>query len=144
MSYRMSLQLASIISVISSPKKHSFSAVKRKQTSQEDTRIYSNRNLPPEDVVSIDGLPVTSVERTVADLAANKIERNYLATLAADALRKEGVRFRTLASYLDPYAAFYRSTSGEELLHEFQTEASSMKTEMIYSTAFPKNGQKGI
>lgn len=94
----------------------------RKQTSQDDIHIFINRKISEAEVSNLAGLPVTSVERTVADLAASKIERSYLATLVTDALRKKGVRFKTLASYLDPFAAYYRSNSGRNLLDEFQQE----------------------
>ena len=104
------------------PQKHTFSVATRKQTSQDDIHIFINRKISEAEVSNLAGLPVTSVERTVADLAASKIERSYLATLVTDALRKEGVRFKTLASYLDPFAAYYRSNSGRNLLDEFQQE----------------------
>lgn len=105
------------------PQEHTFSVATRKQTNQDDIHIFINRKISEAEISNLAGLPVTSVERTVADLAASKIERSYLATLATDALRKEGVRFKNLASYLDPFAAYYRANSGRDLLDEFQQEA---------------------
>ena len=70
-----------------------FSASYGKQTAQSDIRVFSNCELPSSDVINLDGLPVTSVERTIADLAAKRIEKNYLATNVADGLRKEGERY---------------------------------------------------
>lgn len=105
------------------PQEHTFSVATRKQTNQDDIHIFINRKISEAEISNLTGLPVTSVERTVADLAASKIERSYLVTLATDALRKEGVRFKNLASYLDPFAAYYRSNSGRDLLDEFQQEA---------------------
>lgn len=107
------------------PQWHMFSCPVRKQTSHSDVRISLNRELASEDIRSVDGLPVMSVERTVADLAARRIDRDYLATLVVDSLRKEGVRFSTLSAYLDPFAQSYGSGSGEDLLHEVYDESAS-------------------
>lgn len=109
------------------PQEHTFSVGTRKQTNQDDIHIFINRRISEAEISNLAGLPVTSVERTVADLAASKIERSYLATLATDALRKEGVRFKNLASYLNPFAAYYHANSGRDLLDEFQQEAMSIE-----------------
>lgn len=107
--------------------KHTFTSSTRKQTNQSDIKIYSNRSLEEPDFSYIDGLPVTSVDRTVADLAAEHIERDYLATLVADALAKEGVYFKSLATRLTPYAKHYGAASGEELVRSCHDEASSIE-----------------
>lgn len=77
--------------------------------------------------MSVDGLPVTSVARTVGDLAEAKIERGYLADLVADALRKEGVRIDDLASKLALSARYYEAKSGKQLVAKLSAEASSME-----------------
>lgn len=77
--------------------------------------------------MSVDGLPVTSVARTVRDLAEAKIERGCLADLVADALRKEGVRIDDLASKLAPSARYYEAKSGKQLVAELSAEASSVE-----------------
>lgn len=107
------------------PDKAFFSAASRKQTGQKDIHIYSYRGVEPGEINNVDGLPVTSVERTVADLASAKIEFNYLATLVTDALRKEGVRLKNLANRLDQSAPSYGFQSGRQLLHACQDEAES-------------------
>ena len=83
--------------------------------------------------MSVDGLPVTSVARTVADLAETKIERGYLADLVADGLRKEGVRIDDLANRLATSARYYQAKSGKQLVAELSAEASSVedRTEWI-------------
>lgn len=107
------------------PDKSFFSTVSRKQTAQKDIHIYNHREVETGDVDTIDGLPITSVERTVADLAATKIEFNYLATLVTDALRKEGVHLTTLAHSLEQSAHSYGFQSGRQLVHACQDEAES-------------------
>ena len=66
------------------PPKFTFSTGGTKQTRQQGIRIYTRRTLTDVDIVSVDGLPVTSVARTVGDLAELKVERGYLADLVAD------------------------------------------------------------
>lgn len=109
------------------PPKFTFSTGGTKQTRQQGVRIRTRRDLPEEDIVSVDGLPVTSVTRTVGDLAEAKIERGYLADLVADALRKEGVRIDDLASKLAPLARYYEAKSGKQLIAELSAEASSVE-----------------
>lgn len=109
------------------PQADVFSATKRKQTSRSGIKILSNQSVDRNDIANIDGLPVTSIERTVADLAAQRIERNYLSIVVADALEKEGVGFYSLASRLDEYCVHYAATSGQELVEEFFRENSSIE-----------------
>lgn len=115
------------------PPNLTFSTTGTKQTRQQGVRILTRRDLSEKDIVSVDGLPVTSVARTVADLAEAKIERGYLADLVADALRKEGVRIDDLASKLAPSARYYEAKSGKRLVAELSAEASSTedRTEWI-------------
>ena len=109
------------------PPKLTFSTGDTKQTRQQGIRIYTRRTLAEGDIVSVDGLPVTSVTRTVGDLAEQKIERGYLADLVADALRKENVRIDDLAEKLAPAARSYGAKSGMQLVSELSAEASSVE-----------------
>lgn len=95
---------------------NTFSSSARKQTAHKDIKIYHPRKLPAEDVVDIDGLPVTSVERTVEDLAGQRIEFGHLADVVNDALQQDGVSFRSLAERLDMAAHFYGHATGQKLL----------------------------
>lgn len=118
------------------PSYHFFSSVERKQTKQTDIRIVRRRDLVREDVVSVDGLPVTSIERTVGDLAGIGIERGYLSDVVADALRKEGVKFQQLAHALDPSASKYRAESGEQLVSQLGQEGSTTEDVMERKARF--------
>lgn len=108
------------------PPKFTFSTGGTKQTRQQGIRIYTRRELAEADIVSVDGLPVTSVARTVGDLAELKVERGYLADLVADALRKENVRIDDLAEKLEPTARSYGAKTGMQLVSELSAEASSV------------------
>lgn len=109
------------------PPKFTFSTGGTKQTRQQGIRIYTRRTLTDVDIVSVDGLPVTSVARTVGDLAELKVERGYLADLVADALRKENVRIDDLAEKLAPAARSYGAKSGMQLVSELSAEATSVE-----------------
>jgi len=109
------------------PPKLTFSTGGTKQTRQQGIRIYTRRTLAEGDIVSVDGLPVTSIARTVADLAEQKVERGYLADLVADALRKENVRIDDLAEKLEPAARSYGAKTGTQLVSELSAEASSVE-----------------
>lgn len=109
------------------PPKFTFSTGGTKQTRQQGIRIYTRREIPETDIVSVDGLPVTNVARTVGDLAEQKIERGYLADLVADALRKENVRIDDLAQKLEPAARSYGAKTGTQLVSELSAEASSVE-----------------
>lgn len=109
------------------PSKFTFSTGGTKQTRQQGIRIYTRRTLAEDDIVSVDGLPVTSIARTVADLAEAGIERDYLADLVADALRKENMRIDDLAEKLTPAARSYGAKSGMQLVSELSAEASSVE-----------------
>lgn len=98
------------------PEKLTYSSSRRKQTKQDDIQIFNHREFDPGDVVNIDGLPVTSPERTAADLAATGIEFNYLATIIVEALRKEGTRLSVLSEKLNHAARNYNFDTGEELV----------------------------
>lgn len=109
------------------PPKLTFSTGGTNQTRQQGIRIYTRREIPEMDIVSVDGLPVTSVARTVGDLAGQKIERGYMADLVADALRKENVRIDDLAEKLEPAARPYGAKTGMQLVSELSAEASSVE-----------------
>lgn len=109
------------------PPKLTFSTGGTKQTRQQGIRIYTRRTLAEGDIVSVDGLPVTSIARTVADLAEQKVERGYLADIVADALRKENVRIDELAEKLEPAARSYGAKTGMQLVSELSVEASSVE-----------------
>ncbi|WP_433717326.1 type IV toxin-antitoxin system AbiEi family antitoxin domain-containing protein (plasmid) [Nocardia sp. CA-084685] len=63
------------------------------------------------------GLPVTTPARTVADLAATRIDGGHLATIVRDALfGSSATTTAAMARALDPAARFYSCPSGEQLL----------------------------
>lgn len=71
----------------------------------------------------VDGLPVTTVARTIWDLAAAHVDGGHLASVVRDALTKHGVAADELADVLARYARRYGARNGEALLARFLQEA---------------------
>jgi predicted transcriptional regulator of viral defense system len=61
------------------------SVPRRRTTRNPDVRLRV-RALAPEEVTDVDGLPVTTVERTVADLLADGVDGGHVADVAVQAL----------------------------------------------------------
>lgn len=110
------------------PSKHTFSTAGKKRAVQDHVEILAERSLEPDDVVSVGGLPVTSIERTVADLAESQIERQYLAELVADGLILGGNQFSGMAAKLEPFARNYQANSGAELVKALNGEATTTES----------------
>lgn len=95
--------------------RHDFSASRRRQTAQDDIHIY-RRQLPAEEIVLKDGLPVASAPRTIEDLANLHIDFDHLAQAVKDALSMGAADFSTLSARLDSSAKSYSYDNGDELL----------------------------
>lgn len=102
--------------------RHEFSSTTRRQTAQQDIHFY-RRELAPEDITLIDGLPVTSVARTIADLAGRHVDFDHLAQAVKDAFNKGTVDFQTLATRLNPSAGAYNYDDGNEFVDALINEA---------------------
>ncbi|WP_396654756.1 MULTISPECIES: type IV toxin-antitoxin system AbiEi family antitoxin domain-containing protein [unclassified Microbacterium] len=97
------------------PSRHEFTSAERRQSAQADVRFH-RATLPDADVVVVDGLPVTSVERTVQDLSGRALDADHLATVLEDAVTRSHANPRKLASALERNAHRYHSPSGARLL----------------------------
>jgi predicted transcriptional regulator of viral defense system len=97
------------------PAKYEFSTAARRQTTQPDTR-YRKRDLPDEDVTWVNGLPVTTVARTVKDLATGGTDFDHLAVAVRDAVATTDVASDALVQALEPAAERFRSPDGNALL----------------------------
>lgn len=97
------------------PATHEFTAAVRRQSTLPDVRFH-RAALSDDEVVLVDGLPVTSVVRTVGDLAASSLDSDQLARVLSDAVERPGVGMEALATALTPHAARYGFDSGRALL----------------------------
>lgn len=85
-------------------------------------RKQSNRHirlhqaeLPSSDVTLIDGLPVTAVERTIADLLRDRHDPEHVAQIAGQAARRGVVDLTALAGHLEPLARRHGKRDGAAL-----------------------------
>ena len=95
---------------------------RRRQTTHDDVR-FSRRHLPVSDVMILDGLPVTTRERTIADL----LDEGDLSTVA-DALRDaersgNDLDIPALIANLDSHANRLGHANGADLYAELRTLA---------------------
>lgn len=85
----------------------------RRQTQRTDL-AYSWRPLDSRDIVIVGGLPVTSIERTVADLVDEVGDLSLVGDVLADATRgKRALDLTRLGVLLAPYAARYGHSRGD-------------------------------
>ncbi len=95
---------------------YTFAVNQRKQTNREDMR-YLQRPVDEADVVFIDGLPVTNIERTVYDLIKSHEDPDLVDKFMSDASRKKGHVFNRdrLSQLLAPLAFRngFRKNDGE-------------------------------
>jgi hypothetical protein len=85
------------------PEPYSFASTTRRQSQRPEIR-YRHRAYQDEDVVIVHGLPVTTVERTIADLVRDREDLSLVADVLAAAVRASSVRLDVLASHLGPLA----------------------------------------
>ncbi|WP_165556130.1 type IV toxin-antitoxin system AbiEi family antitoxin domain-containing protein [Kribbella pittospori] len=95
--------------------KYEFTTAVRRQTTQPDIR-YRKRDLPEGDVAWVDGLPVTSVARTVNDLATGGTDFDHLAAVVRDAVATTGVTSGSLVQALEPAVEGFGSPDGNAML----------------------------
>lgn len=92
--------------------RHEFTLSRRKQTRRSDVRLHRG-TLDAGEVTRVDGLPVTTPVRTIADLLADGHDGGHVAGVLADAVRGRRVDLRNLAVRVGPYAARYGLGRGD-------------------------------
>lgn len=95
--------------------RHELTAPVRKQSRRQDV-AYHRAAVPPADVVVREGMLVTSVERTIADLARVEPELGDVADALADAQRQGKVDLERLVPMLDEAAGRHGARDGADLL----------------------------
>ena len=88
-----------------------------RMTKQRDLRLI-HRELPTEDVDDLEGLPVTTVERTIYDLSVAATDFDHLTTLVVDAARRPDANVDKLVESLETRAAEEGHPSGRAMLQE--------------------------
>ncbi|MCA1677405.1 MAG: type IV toxin-antitoxin system AbiEi family antitoxin domain-containing protein, partial [Actinobacteria bacterium] len=81
--------------------------VPRRRTTRDPHVRLRRGALTPDEVTVVDGLPVTTVERTILDLLADHVDGGHVGDVIADAMRRNDIDLDTLATKADPHAAKY-------------------------------------
>ena len=94
-----------------------FTSARRKQSQRQELR-FRVRDLPHTSITIASGLPVTTLEQTIADLVESHTDLSLVAGALSDALRKSTLDLDVLAGLLAPLAARngFAKQDGEALL----------------------------
>lgn len=99
------------------PSRHTFTSSKRKQSSAADIS-HRTADLPDADWEIVCGLPVTTVARTIRDLARDSLDGDQLYQVIADGVHDQRLSPSGAARVIDPYVRQYGSDSGDEMVAE--------------------------
>lgn len=104
--------------------RHEFTTPRRKQTQRADTR-YRITILPEQDVTMKQGLPVTTPERTIADMIERRYDLSLIANMLRDAINQQNIDEPRLVELLNPLAKRngHRPGDGHALLEQILTIA---------------------
>jgi Transcriptional regulator, AbiEi antitoxin len=94
---------------------HEFTSARRKQTTRSGILTHRG-DLPTHDVTIIEGLPVTTQVRTIADLLAAGTDLEHVAQMIGQGVRRGVVDLGDLASHLDPLASRHGQRDGHSLV----------------------------
>jgi len=95
--------------------RHEMTAPVRKQNRRSDVIVH-RADVPRSDIVIAGGMMVTTIERTLADLARTEPELGDVADALADAYRRGAVDLEALAPTLDAAARRHGARDGADLL----------------------------
>lgn len=111
--------------------RNEFTTPRRKQTQRADTH-YRTRTLTRDDVTLREGLPVTTVERTIADLVEDRQDLSLVGHALRDAARTSRLDADRLTELLSPLAERngHRKGDGGALLDELR-EIAAIDTESV-------------
>ncbi|GAA1213527.1 hypothetical protein [Streptomyces rhizosphaericus] len=73
----------------------------------DGTRLHRAQHLDTADVALVDGLPVTTVQRTIMDLLGTSLDGDHVGEVVADAIRNGLVSVSALVSRAAPFASAY-------------------------------------
>lgn len=96
---------------------HELTLPKRYQSTRAGVRIH-RATLTAKDVTLTVGLPVTTPARTVADLLTAGHDRDHVAHIAADAVRRGSATPHDLTAALQPAATRHGATDGAALTQQ--------------------------
>lgn len=113
-----------------------FTTSSRKQTQRPDVH-YRTRTLRSDDVTVREGLPVTTPERTIADLVEQRTQLDHIGDALRDAARKSRLDTDRLSEMLGPLAERNGHAKGdgdallEELLESARIDLHSLSKQIV-------------
>ncbi|MFT0847691.1 type IV toxin-antitoxin system AbiEi family antitoxin domain-containing protein [Actinomycetaceae bacterium L2_0104] len=113
-----------------------FTTPSRKQTQRADVH-YRTRILTSDDVVVREGLPVTTLERTIADLVEQRTQLDHVGNALRDAARSSRLDTDRLAELLGPLAERNGHLKGDgnalldELLESAHIDLESLSKQIV-------------
>lgn len=113
-----------------------FTTASRKQTQRPDVH-YRTRILTSDDVTVREGLPVTTPERTIADLVEQRTQLDHVGDVLRDAARKSRLDTDRLSELLSPLAERNGHAKGdgsallEELLQNARIDLHSLSQQIV-------------
>ncbi|WP_063740177.1 type IV toxin-antitoxin system AbiEi family antitoxin domain-containing protein [Amycolatopsis jejuensis] len=109
----------------------------RRRSSRDPDVWLRPGDLADEDVTLIDGLPVTTMLRTVCDLLEQHLDGSHVATVIREAVVAGKLRLDELADRITPYARRYRvrPTSGDALLEHLLEQIGLTTAELAIRPA---------
>jgi DNA-binding LacI/PurR family transcriptional regulator len=100
--------------------------VPARRTTRDENVVLHCAEVKPEEVTLVEGLPVTTVERTIGDLLRSRTEGAYVGAVIADAAAKGMISADRLAQQVEPLAGAYGlppGTSGRRLVDSLCEQA---------------------
>lgn len=94
-------------------------SVPRRRTTRDPGVVLHRQTISVDDITLVDGLPVTSVERTIEDLLRARADGGHVGRVVSDADQRGLIDISTLASRVQRFVRSYglsHQASGEELL----------------------------
>jgi hypothetical protein len=120
---------------------HEFTLAQRKQTVRGGIRIHRG-DLLAQDVTVVEGLPVTTVERTIADLLRAGHDPEHVAQILGQGMRRGVVDLTDLAAHLDPLARRHNQPDGSGLLEYLLDIVGLSQTALTRELAQSPAGQR--
>jgi hypothetical protein len=118
-------------------------SVPRRRTTREESVLLHQAQVDAEDITVVDGLPVTTVDRTVADLLRSRIDGAHAGTVIADADLRGLLDSDRLAARITPFTRAYGlppAASGADLVEALCAQAGrtlhSQETEHAAAAGF--------
>jgi len=110
------------------PRAHEFYVVRRRQLRRYDLRLRV-RQLSRGEWRVVEGLPVSTAPRMIADLLADREDESAVARICQDAVHGGLLNTTLLTALVAPYAQAYRATGGREFSARLLGGAASAEQE---------------